>query len=96
MRRYPYRPYWVASRTIDVVNAASSSRTFGFRRCVARDCPTTEQARRSDTVSCERTCSTHARLREGLSINGMVRPVLLSENVALTKEERNEEPQSAA
>ena len=50
------------------VRAASSARTFGWRRCVARDCPTTAHARRSDTGSCERTWSTHARLREGLKV----------------------------
>ena len=41
--------------TIASVRAASSARTFGCRRCVERDWPTTEHARRSDSVSCERT-----------------------------------------
>ena len=50
------------------VKAASSSGVFRCRLCVARGCPTTEHARRSETSSCERTCSTHARFREGLKV----------------------------
>jgi hypothetical protein len=45
----------LASRTTAAVSAASSSRILGLRRCVARDCPTTEHARRSETGTCDRT-----------------------------------------
>jgi len=46
----------------------SSSRMIGRRRCVERGCPITAHARRSETGSLERTCSTQSRRREGLSI----------------------------
>jgi len=50
-----WRAYCLASRTMASVSSASSSRIFGVRRCVARGCPTTEHARRSETGICERT-----------------------------------------
>src|SRR5450432_3703302 len=51
---------------MSAVKAASSSGVFRCRLCVARGCPTTEHARRSETSRCERTCSTHARSGKGL------------------------------
>src|ERR1700730_16392298 len=54
---------------MSAVKAASSSDVLRRRLCVARGCPTTVQARRSETGSRERTCATHARFREGLSIS---------------------------
>ena len=53
---------------IAAVSASSSSRTTGRRRCVARGCPITPQARRSETSILERTSATQSRRREGLSI----------------------------
>jgi hypothetical protein len=59
--------------TSSAIRAASSSRS-GRRRCVTRGWPTTAQVRRSETSSRERTCATHARLREELSIFPEVLP----------------------
>ncbi len=75
----------LASRTMASVNEALSSRNLGGRRCVARGRPRIEHARGSKTGRCERTWATHARFWEGLSINGLVRPVLPVENEASQK-----------
>jgi hypothetical protein len=56
----------------------------------------TPQARRTDSFHVARISSTSLRFWAGLRANEMVRPVLPSEYVALTKEERNEDPQQAA
>ena len=52
---------------MSAVSRSSSSRPRGGLRCVERCCPSTAQARRSETDSSRRTCSMQARRRAGLS-----------------------------
>ena len=48
IRRYPYRPYWLASVDDHPGSSASSSlRRIGAYRCVPRPCPSSRQACRS-------------------------------------------------
>ena len=47
-RRYPYRPYRLASRTTAIVRASSSSATVAVYLCVDRGCSSARQARRSE------------------------------------------------
>ena len=66
IRRYPYRPYCRASVMMSSVRAASSPGVVGGLRCVARGCPKTLQANRSDTASLLTVCRTQSRRRAGL------------------------------
>ena len=50
MRREPERPKRVARATMRAISAGSSGAGRGTERCVARACPVTWQARRSDTA----------------------------------------------
>jgi hypothetical protein len=65
-RLYPYLPYCAASPTIACVSASSSDLTTATCRWVERYCPSTLQARRSETPSPSHTALTQARRREGL------------------------------
>ena len=47
-RRYPYRPYRLASRTTAIVRASSSSAIVAVYLCVDRGCSSARQARRSE------------------------------------------------
>ena len=65
-RRYPYRPYRLASRTTAIVRASSSSATVAVYLCVDRGCSSARQARRSEMPYLSPTTSTHLRRRAGL------------------------------
>ena len=66
IRRYPYRPYFVAKAMTARVSFSSSSRGFGSYRCVPLHCPSSRQPYRSDNPCCSRACSTAQRRRSGL------------------------------
>ena len=65
-RRYPYRPYRLASRTTAIVRASSSSAIVAVYLCVDRGCSSARQARRSEMPYRSRANSTHLRRRAGL------------------------------
>ena len=65
-RRYPYRPYRLASQTTAIVRASSSSATVAVYLCVDRGCSSARQARRSEMPYRSRANSTHLRRRAGL------------------------------
>ena len=65
-RRYPYRPYRLASRTTAFVRTSSSSATVPAYLCVDRGCSRARLARRSEMPYLSRANSTHLRRRAGL------------------------------
>src|SRR5262249_58672209 len=76
---------------MSAVRRSSSSRPRGTLRCVERCCPSAAQARRSETCSWARTCSTQARRRAGLRSS----PSSLLQNELTQRQIRNRLAQPA-
>jgi len=66
MRRWPQRPFMVASSMMAAVSRSSLSGVLSTRRWVERGGPMTWQARRPDTPSFAQTCSAFCRPCKGL------------------------------